>query len=133
MKKRTDLGIFIVRVAIGLPMLAYGISKIFNGIEFIGQMLVERGLPAFLAYGVFLGEVVAPVLIVVGFRTRVAAMVFAINCCTAIVLTQTGNIFRLNEYGGWAPELLSIYMLVATGLVFTGPGKLSVSTNNKWD
>lgn len=133
MKKRTDLGILIVRLAIGSPMLVYGISKLFNGIDFISQMLAERGLPAFLAYGVYLGEVVAPVCIIIGFRTRLAALVFAINCCTAIALAQTSDLFRLNEYGGWAPELLAIYMLVAAGLLFTGSGKLSVSVNNKWD
>jgi uncharacterized membrane protein YphA (DoxX/SURF4 family) len=29
-------------------------------------MLVEKGLPGFIAYGVLIGEVVAPILIIVG-------------------------------------------------------------------
>ncbi len=131
--KNTDLGIFITRIAIGFPMLVYGISKVYNGIDFIRDLLIARGLPPFLGYGVFLGEIAAPLLIIVGFRTRAAAMVFAFNCLTAICLAQTDYIFRMNEYGGWALELLSIYILVGIGLVFTGAGRMSLSTKSVWD
>ncbi|MCR6637969.1 MAG: DoxX family protein [Sporocytophaga sp.] len=133
MKKNIDLGIFVTRIAIGFPMLVYGISKLFYGIDFIKDMLIEKGLPSFIAYGVFLGEVVAPILIIIGFRTRLAGFVFAVNCLTAICLTQMSNAFKLNDYGGWALELLAIYMLIATGILFTGGGKIAVSTNNQWD
>ncbi|AXE17897.1 DoxX family protein [Runella rosea] len=133
MKKNSDLGMFISRIAIGFPMLVYGISKLFYGIDFIKNLLIEKGLPSFFAYGVFLGEVVAPILIIVGFRTRLAGLFFAINCLTAICLAQTSNILKLNEYGGWALELLAIYMLVGISFLFTGAGKLSISTQNQWD
>lgn len=133
MKKNSDLGMFISRVAIGFPMLVYGISKVFYGIDFIENLLTEKGLPSFLAYGVFVGEVVAPILIIVGFRARLAGLIFAINCFTAICLAQTSNILKLNEYGGWALELLAIYMLVGISFLFTGAGKLSISTQNQWD
>jgi putative oxidoreductase len=39
-------------------------------------MLVEKGLPGFIAYGVLIGEVVAPILIIRVF-TRPAALVLA--------------------------------------------------------
>lgn len=133
MKKNNDLGILISRVAIGLPMLVYGINKVIYGIDPIENLLTEKGLPSFFAYGVFLGEVVAPVLIIIGLRARLAGLVFAINCFTAIGLAQTANILKLNDYGGWALELLVIYMLIGISFLFTGSGKFSVSTNNKWD
>jgi putative oxidoreductase len=44
-------------------------------------------LPAFIAYGVYVGEVVAPVLIVIGLWSRIAALVVALNMVTAIALT----------------------------------------------
>lgn len=131
--KNTDLGIFITRVAIGFPMLIYGISKLYNGIDFIKDLLIARGLPPFLGYGVFLGEVVAPLLIIIGFRARIAALVFALNCLTAVCLAQTAYIFSMNQYGGWALELLAIYMLVGIGLAFTGAGRISLSVKSIWD
>ena len=133
MKKNNDLGILISRVAIGLPMLVYGINKLIYGIDPIENLLAEKGLPSFFAYGVFLGEVVAPILIIIGLRARLAGLVFAINCFTAICLAQTANILKLNDYGGWALELLVIYMLIGLSFIFTGSGRFSVSTNSKWD
>jgi putative oxidoreductase len=133
MKKNMDFGFFLVRIAIGFPMLVYGISKLFSGVGFIETMLTEKGLPGFLAYGVYLGEVVAPILIIAGFRTRIAGVVFAINCLTAILLAQTDAIFARNPYGGWALELLFIYMVCGISLFFTGAGRWAISAHHKWD
>ncbi len=131
--KNTDLGIFIIRIAIGFPMLVYGISKVYNGIGFIKDLLISWGLPPLLGYAVFLGEVAAPLLIIIGLRARAAAVVFAFNCLAAICLAQSAYIFRMNEYGGWALELLAIYMLTGIGLVLTGAGRMSLSAKNVWD
>lgn len=133
MKKNNDLGIFIVRIAIGFPMLVYGISKLIHGVNFIENLLLEKSLPSFLAYGVYLGEVLAPILLIIGFRSRLAALVFSTNCLVAICLAQTSSILKLNEYGGWALELLAIYMLVSLSVLFTGGGKFAISSGNKWD
>lgn len=133
MNKNNDLGIFITRIATGFPMLVYGISKIIHGIGFIEQMMTQQGLPSFLAYGVFIGEIIAPVMIILGFRIRLAGLAFAANCFTAIILAQTGNIFKLNEFGGWALELLVIYMLCGLSFFFSGAGKYAVSTKTRWD
>jgi len=133
MEKKIHLGVLIVRVAIGLPMLIYGISKVIYGIDFISQLLADKGLPPVLSYGVYIGEVVAPLMLILGYRTRIAAVLFAINCLTALLLTQTSSILKLNDYGGWAVELLAIYMLVALGLAFTGSGRFSLSTVSRWD
>jgi hypothetical protein len=67
----------------------------------------------------FLQEIIAPVMLIIGFRARLAGLIFAANCFTATVLAQTANIFKLNEFGGWALELLAIYMLI--GISFSLP------------
>lgn len=123
MEKKIDLGLLIIRVIIAFPMFIYGISKCVSGVGFIEQMLSDKGLPTFLAYGVYVGELIAPLLIIIGFKTRLASAVFAFNCLTAILLANTSAIFALNQYGGWQLELLAIYMFVSLGLAFTGPGK----------
>lgn len=133
MKKNIDLGMLISRIAIGFPMSVYGVNKLIHGIGFIEDMMAMHGLPSFFAYGVFAGEIIAPIMLMIGFRTRLAGLIFAANCFTATILAQTSNIFKLNEFGGWALELLVIYMLVAISFFFTGAGKYAVSTTNKWD
>ncbi|MDR2235003.1 MAG: DoxX family protein [Chryseobacterium sp.] len=133
MNKNIDLGILISRIAIGFPMLVYGISKLIHGIGFIENMMVQHGLPSFFANGVFAGELIAPLMIITGFRIRLAGLIFAANCFTAIMLAQTGSIFQLNDFGGWALELLVIYLLIGLSFFFTGAGKYAVSVKNKWD
>ncbi|RLJ32238.1 putative oxidoreductase [Chryseobacterium sp. 7] len=133
MKKNIDLGLLITRIAIGFPMSVYGISKLVHGVGFIENMMTMHGLPSFFAYGVFAGEIIAPVMLIIGFRVRLAGLIFAANCFTATILAQTANIFKLNEFGGWALELLVIYMLVSLSFFFSGAGKYAVSIQNKWD
>ncbi|WP_343642551.1 DoxX family protein [Chryseobacterium sp.] len=133
MKKNIDSGLLITRIAIAFPISVYGISKVIHGVGFIEDMMSMHGLPSFFAYGVFAGEIIAPVMLIIGFRARLAGLIFAANCFTATILAQTANIFKLNEFGGWALELLVIYMLVSLSFFFTGAGKYAVSTQNKWD
>lgn len=133
MNKNQNIGLLITRISIGFPMLLYGIGKLFNGISFIQGILVDKGLPAFFGYGVYVGEIIAPLLILAGYRTRLASIVFAVNCITAMLLVQSVDIFSLNDNGGWKVELLGIYALVAVGLFFTGGGKLTLSSKHKWD
>ena len=133
MKKNTDIALFLIRFSMGFPMLFYGISKLINGIDFITQLVVNAGLPHFFSYGVYTGEISAPVLLIIGFRTRIAGAIFSINCVTAILLAQTSSFFKLNASGGWALELLFIYSIVSLALFFSGGGKHSISTKSKWD
>lgn len=133
MKNRIDIGLLMIRLIIAGPMLLYGIGKILYGIDFIKDMLVQVNMPSFIAYGVYGGEIIAPILIILGVRTKVAGLIFSFNCLTIILLSQTDNILQLNEFGGWAIELLAIYMVVTGALFFTGAGKYALSTTNKWD
>jgi len=132
MNKNTDLGLLILRIAVGGLMLLYGIAKL-NGVSNIEEMLSAIGLPAFLAYGVYITEIVAPVLVLIGFRTRLASAVYISGALFALFLVHSGDIFTLNQSGGWGVELLGLYLLGATALFFTGGGKIAASSLNKWD
>jgi putative oxidoreductase len=132
MKKNIDLGLLVLRIAVGLLMLLHGIAKL-EGVSFIEGMLSAKGLPAVLAYGVYITEIAAPVLLLVGYRTRLAAAVYVFGALFALFLVHTENIFSLNENGGWGIELLGLYIFGALALFFTGGGKLAISSSNKWD
>jgi len=125
--KNTDLGLLVLRISIGGLMLFHGISKILHGISFLVENMGT------FAYAVYIGEVLAPIAILLGFRTRIAAVIFAINCITAIAVAHAQDIFSISDHGGYANELLMLYLLGAIALFFTGAGKYALSKTNNWD
>lgn len=122
-----DLGKLILRVALGGLMLFHGIAKLAGGIEFISDVVVKAGLPSFVAYGVYLGEVVAPALVIAGGYSRVGAAVIAINMLFAIGLVHAAEIFAIGPSGGWALELQGMFLFTAIAVALLGPGRFSVN------
>jgi putative oxidoreductase len=132
-QQNIHFGLLILRFTLGALMLFHGYAKIMNGVEGIGNTLVDKGLPAFIAYGVYVGEVIAPLMMIVGFRARLAAILFSINMVVAAVLAHPDDIFALTERGVYALETLALFLFGGLALVFTGGGKFSVSAKSWWD
>lgn len=122
----SDIGLLILRISIGGLMLFHGVAKLTGGVGGIEQMLDSKGLPTVLAYGVYVGEVLCPLLMIVGIFTRISALVFAFNMVIAIGLAHSGDIFALNEHGGWAIELQMLYLLGGLCVALLGPGRFAV-------
>jgi putative oxidoreductase len=122
----TDLGLLLLRVVLGVLILLHGISKVKGGIGFIEQTVTQQGLPAAFAYGVYIGEVLAPLLLIAGLFGRLAAIVMAINMVVAVALVHMGDLGKMNENGGWQLELQGMYLVGALALALTGPGAYSV-------
>ena len=133
MNKSQDIGLLLLRLSIGGLMLIHGISKLIHGLEGIKALLTSKGLPSFLAYGTYVGEVIAPLLILIGFRVRLASAVFAFNMLVAMFLAHSSDIFKLSPQDGSAVELIGLYLFGAIALFFTGAGKHSLSATNRWD
>lgn len=133
MNRNIDLGLLILRLSVGGLMLLHGMAKLFHGIGGIEQMVVSSGMPAFVAYGVYVGEIIAPLLIILGVATRLSALVFAVNCLVAMFMVHTADILMLTPQGGWAVELLGLYLFGALALVFTGGGNYALSRRYIWD
>lgn len=133
MKKNNDLGLLVLRMSVGILMLIHGIAKLDGGIRFIISMLESKGIPSFIAYGVLVGEVLAPIAIIIGFRTRISSSILAFNCLVAILLAHQNDILSLSPHGGWAAELIGLYLFGAIALIFTGGGKYAISSHNNWD
>lgn len=128
---RFDLGLLVLRVVLGVLILMHGIAKMKNGIGFIEQTVTQQGLPAALAYGVYIGEVLAPVLLIVGLFGRLAALVVALNMVVAVALVHTGDFGKLNQTGGWQLELQAMFFAAAVALALTGPGGYSVDAGRR--
>jgi len=119
-----DTGKLIVRLSVGGLMLFHGIAKIMHpgALDFIGGMLSGYSLPAVLAYGVYIGEVVAPLMVIIGFKARLGGVIMVVNMLFALLLAHTGDFFSLSEHGGWMVELQMFYLLSALAVVFLGSG-----------
>jgi len=122
-----DWGKLVLRLALGFLILLHGISKIKGGPGFIVDVVSKAGLPAALAYLVYIGEVVAPILLIVGLFTRIAAVIVAINMVFAILLVHTAQIFSMSQTGGWELELQGMYLFTAIAIALMGAGRLSVA------
>jgi putative oxidoreductase len=120
-------GKLVLRLTLGILILLHGIAKISGGVAGVEKMLAGVGLPAFFAFGVYLGEVLAPILVIVGFYARVGAVVIVINMIFAIVLAHQADLFTFTRTGGWALELQGFFLFTALALALMGPGRYSIN------
>ncbi|SFP41412.1 DoxX family protein [Variovorax sp. 770b2] len=127
MFKSDDTGKLVLRLALGILILLHGVAKVTKGVDGIGGMLASHGLPAFLAYGVYVGEILAPALLIVGLFTRPAAVIVAINMLVALWLVHRKDLGAINGQGGWALELQGMFLFAAISLAFTGGGRFGLS------
>jgi putative oxidoreductase len=130
MNSLSDLGKLILRLVLGLLILMHGISKLKNGVDFIGPALASHGLPVQLAYLAYIGEVLAPILLIIGLWTRVGGLIVVINMLFALGLMHMSQLGDLSKSGGWALELQAMYLFTALSIALLGAGRLSVGGTN---
>jgi putative oxidoreductase len=129
-----DLGKALLRIVLGALILLHGISKLISGPGFVMQMVTQAGLPPALAYFVYIGEVVAPVLLILGLWARLAALVVAVNMLTAVGLVHMKQLGMLADTGGWALELQAMFLSAALAVALLGAGRLSVGgVGGRWN
>lgn len=117
-------GIVLLRTTLALLILLHGWSKIMHGIGPIEGMVTSHGLPRFLAYGVYIGEVAAPLLLLLGLWVVPAALVIAVNMLVAVLLAHQGQFLSLNKMGGWSLELQALLFASALAVaMISKPGK----------
>mgnify|MGYP001591634766 CR=1 FL=1 len=123
-----DAGKLVMRLTLGGLMLFHGIAKLGDGgsLKWIAGELSGMGLPGFLAYGVYLGEIVAPLMIIAGVYCRIGAAIIVLNMMFAIGLVHVAEIFLRNEQGGYALELQAFYTFTALAIGLTGSGRFAV-------
>lgn len=126
MKHYDDIAKLLLRLSV-LFMLFHGIHKLRYGIAHIEHLLSIHGLPVWMAWGVYAGEIIAPVLIAAGYYARIASLVLAFNMIMAIMLTGGFYPLSLTKNGGPTIELALFYLIIAVSIVLMGPGKYSIN------
>jgi len=121
-----DVGKLVLRITMAGLILFHGIAKIMHGVSFIGGALASNHIPSFVAYGVYIGEVIAPLFVISGKWTRIASLVVVFNMIVAIALEAYRNTFVIQRTGAWALEAEAFYLLTALVIFFIGAGRFSV-------
>jgi putative oxidoreductase len=132
-----DLGKLVMRLAVGTLLLFHGVHKVLNGIDPIKHMIAAQGLPDWLSYGVYLGEVVAPILLILGILTRAGGVLIVINMIVAtalVVLNKEANLLALDPFGGYGLELEAFYLFSGLAVALLGAGRFSVAgAEGRWN
>jgi putative oxidoreductase len=124
---RSDQGRLILRLAVAGLLLVHGVAKVGGGVGWISDMLGQMGLPGFLAYGAYAGEVLAPLLVLAGVFTRPAALVIAVHMTSALLLARRDAIFTINpQSGGMATEVELLFLFGAVAIALLGSGRYAV-------
>jgi len=122
----SDFGKLIFRITIAVLMLFHGYAKVKYGLGFIEGLLQSKGLPLFISYFVYVGEVLAPVLLILGYKTKLAAFTIIATMLSAIYLVFPNDLLTINKVGALKLELNYFFIFTSLALIFTGAGKYSV-------
>jgi putative oxidoreductase len=129
-----DGGKLVLRVVLGVLILFHGIAKVIGGPAFIVGVAEKAGLPGALGYLVYVGEVLAPLLLILGLWTRVGALIIVINMIVAVLLVHTSDVFTVNSSGGYGLELQAMYLFSAIAVALLGAGRYSLGgIDGRWN
>ena len=123
-----DAGRLVLRLSVGALVFFHGFAKLGNtgAFTWIVDQLAAQSLPTVLAYGVYAGEIVAPLMILAGVYCRIGALLVLVNMIFAVVLAHGEDLFNLNQNGGWALELQGSFALGALAIALLGSGRFAV-------
>ena len=126
MFQSNDIAKLILRVSLGVLILFHGVHKLIDGLGGVPSMVVRAGLPEFLSYGVYIGELIAPIFIILGLYARVASVVLTFNMLMAIILAY-GFSFSLTKYGALSAESPLLFLIMSILVFLLGSGRYAVN------
>jgi len=124
----SDIAKLILRLFVGVMILFHGVHKLIHGIDGVKHLTINVGLPEFVAYGVYVGEVVVPIFLILGLYARVASVFLAINMGMAIFLAYGENLFSLGKNGAPVSEVALFYFVLSIVIFLLGTGKYGVNS-----
>lgn len=126
-----DVAKLILRLTVAILMLFHGIAKVQHGVGGIEGMLESAGLPTFIAYGVYISEIIAPLMLIFGFRVKTAALLIIATMIFVLAVPYADKVFMLTKHGAWAIELHIFYIMTSLAIFFLGAGKYSLDSKSK--
>ncbi|OPA79939.1 hypothetical protein BFG04_00540 [Campylobacter pinnipediorum subsp. pinnipediorum] len=126
-----DLALLFVRLGLAFTIIFHGIAKASHGIAKIQDQLINMlGFPeligTYFAYLVYLGEIVAPIMLILGVFSRLAA-VFTLGTTLFIFIVKHSVLFGLDaRTGGLILAEAYFYLTSSLAIIFAGSGKYAL-------
>jgi len=129
-----DWAPLVARLTLAVVFFPHGAQKVlgwFGGYGFAGTMGFFTGtmhLPYAVALLPVLTEFLAPLALVAGLGTRIAALAVGVDMLVAVVMVHGANGFFMNWFGNQKGEGYEYHLLViglALALVVSGAGRFS--------
>lgn len=115
-----NLGMFILRVVLGLLVASHGYAKLikFGTLKYKFMNFMHLGSTTSLSLVIF-AELICSVFLILGLFTRIASVFIIITMIVVVFIASQGNIFAQGERG-------AIYLAAAIMILLCGPGRISV-------
>ncbi|WP_042939830.1 DoxX family protein [Rhodococcus sp. AW25M09] len=134
----TDLGLFVLRVAVGAVFLAHGLQKLvglWNGPGLDGfQTLLETSgfrYSEILAIAAAAGETLGGALLILGLATPLAGAAVLATIINAWCFKQAAEP-GLQFFGADGVEYETVLGFAAAAIIITGPGKIAFDGRRGW-
>lgn len=115
----------LMRVVLGILLLAHGISKFQMGLGNVAAWFASAGTPGFLAYIAGWLELIGGILLILGLFTRYVSVLFTVMLLGAIVMMKLPlGLLGNGQMAGY--ELDLAYLMLTVYFIFAGPGSLSI-------
>ena len=114
------LGMLLLRLGIGVGMLTHGYGKfirVFQGNFKFGDPIGIGSTPSLILTA--FGEFIAPIFIIIGWKTRLFSIFPAITMLVAFLIAHDGDPFSRKEKA-------LMYLIAVVALIFTGHGKYAL-------
>ena len=124
-----NLGLLVARGIPGVIFLYHGWQKHDGGTDGVGMFFdsLSIPLPDVMAYVITYGEIIGGAFLIVGFLTRLTAVLFFIQMIFTTLIVKI-DIGLIAEQGAGAELDLALLAAMAAVACF-GPGSLSVDRN----
>jgi len=126
-------GKLVLRLTVGILLLIHGIAKVGSGVDWLDGMLMNAGLPVFLKWGAYVGEVVAPLLVIFGVYARVGGALIIVQILFAIGLAHPASDFITINRGSWALETQAFFLFGGLAIALFGSGRFGLNIGKCWN
>tara|TARA_B100001094_G_scaffold321430_1_gene369125 strand:- start:596 stop:967 length:372 start_codon:yes stop_codon:yes gene_type:complete len=115
-----DFGLLLMRAFFSLGMMTHGYGKFLKVIQGDFEFGDPIGIgPTLSLILTVIAEFIAPILIILGWKTRIASLFPTITMIVAFFIVHDGDPFSRKEKA-------FVYLIAFLTLYFTGPGKYSL-------
>lgn len=121
-----DLGKFLLRIAVAIIMIFYGIFRFKNNLGVFHELIVSLGMPSFFEYTTYLRDFFVPLMLITGVRVRLASLFVIVTMSFAVFSQNYSETIVLNEVNLISIDLQVFYIIVALAILFLGAGKYAI-------